>query len=153
MMVNWFGFAAMAQTIPDSAIRGCIDLAPIPHAEGAFFTSLNIYWLLVIAAGSPHADISYAFLRHCMSPEMDKLLTLEGGVGCRTSTWTDPEVNKIIPFYHRLGELHENARELPAIEAWPQIASLIDEVIAQVINTDIPIRQILEDAQVKAQAI
>jgi multiple sugar transport system substrate-binding protein len=153
MMVNWFGFAAMAQTIPTSGIRGCIDLAPIPHAEGAFSTSLNVYWLLVIAAGSPHADISYAFLRHCMSPEMDKLLTLEGGVGCRKSTWADPEVNQIIPFYHRLGELHENARELPAIEAWPQIASLIDEMIVLAIETETPIQQILEGAQARAQAI
>ncbi len=34
LMVNWFGFAAMAQTIPESRVKGCIGVAEIPHAEG-----------------------------------------------------------------------------------------------------------------------
>ena len=153
MMVNWFGFAAMAQTIASSSVKDCVDLAPIPHAEGASSTSLNIYWLLAIAAGSPRPDVSYAFLRHCMSPEMDQLLTLEGAVGCRKSTWTDPKVNRAIPFYHRLGELHKNARELPATEKWPQIASLIEELITRVVQTRIPIQELLEDTHAKGALI
>jgi multiple sugar transport system substrate-binding protein len=150
MMVNWFGFAAMAQTIADSAVKDCIDLAPIPHGEGAPSTSLNIYWLLVIAAGSPHSEIAYEFLCHCLTPEMDKLLTLEGAVGCRKSTWNDPEVNRVIPFYHRLNQLHENARELPRLEAWPQIASLIDELILLVLHSETPIQRLLEEAHAQS---
>ena len=153
MMVNWFGFAAMAQTIGGSAVKNCIDLAPIPHGEGSLSTSLNIYWLLAIAAGSPHARICYEFLRHCMTPEMDRLLTLEGAVGCRRSTWIDPEVSRAIPFFRRLEQLHANARELPRMEAWPQIASLIDELIAYVLQSETPVQQLLEEAHAKGLSI
>jgi multiple sugar transport system substrate-binding protein len=153
MMVNWFGFAAMAQTMADSAVKDCVDLAPIPHGEDSLSTSLNIYWLLAIGTGSPYADISYEFIRHCMTPEMDKLLTLEGAVGCRKSTWNDPEVNGVIPFYCRLGQLHENARELPRMEVWPQIASLIDELLTQVLQPDAPIQHLLEEAHAKGKSI
>jgi multiple sugar transport system substrate-binding protein len=129
MMVNWFGFAAMAETVADSRITGKVDIAPIPHAPGCLGTSLNIYWVLSIAAGSPHRDIAYRFLRHCATPAMDKLLTLEGGIGCRASTWADPEVNRTIPFYHRLASLHTNAREMPRLARWPEIAAIIDDLL------------------------
>ncbi len=150
MMVNWFGFAAMAQTSPESVVRGRVDLAPIPYSTGGASTSLNVYWLLCIPSGSPRVDLSYAFLRHCMSREMDQLLTLEGGVGCRRTTWRDPEVNAVIPFFHRLEEMHGNARELPALEIWPGIASLIDELIVEIIETQTPIPELLKETQANA---
>lgn len=153
MMINWFGFAAMAQTISESAVKDSVDVAPIPHSAGAASTSLNIYWLLCIPSGTKRAEVSYAFLRHCMSREMDKLLTLEGGVGCRRSTWADPEVNAIFPFFHRAEEIHRSARELPALEAWPQIASLIDELIVRVIQTEDPISDLLRDTQTTASRL
>jgi multiple sugar transport system substrate-binding protein len=153
MMVNWFGFAAMAETIAGSVVKGCIDLAPIPHGANGQSISLNVYWLLVIAAGSPHCEVAYEFLRHAMTPEMDKLLTLEGVVGCRKSTWADAEVNRVIPFYHRLEGLHENARELPRMETWPRIASLIDEVTTRAMGSDAPVAQLLEEAQDKAESM
>jgi hypothetical protein len=30
IMVNWFGFAAMSETLADSKVKGCIDIAQIP---------------------------------------------------------------------------------------------------------------------------
>src|SRR5271169_878548 len=65
MMVNWFGFAAMSETIVESKVKGRIAVAEIPHAEGWSGTSLNIYWILCIGAGSPHCEVAYKFLRHC----------------------------------------------------------------------------------------
>ncbi len=149
MMVNWFGFAAFAETTVDSKVKGLVEIAPIPHADGACSTSLNIYWLLTIAAGSPHPRFAYDFLRHCASPAMDKLLTTEGGVGCRRSTWTDPQVNTTVPFFHRLEQLHGNVRELPQTPAWPRIASVIDELVLSVLETDTPVEQLMRRADEK----
>jgi multiple sugar transport system substrate-binding protein len=153
MMVNWFGFAAMCETLPDSRVKGRVDIANVPHAAGGNSTSLNIYWLLSIAAGSPHSETAYAFLRHCLSEQMDKLLTLEGAIGCRRSTWADPEINKTIPFYNRLDDLHANARELPRRADWPEIASIIDELVLQAIQTEKPANQLLRAAAKKAQGL
>lgn len=151
MMVNWFGFAGMAETIADSQVKGAVDVTAIPHGEDGPSVSLNVYWILCIAAGSPHADIAYRFLQFCASPQMDKLLTLEGGIGCRKSTWADADVNATIPFYHKMEELHLVARELPRLSHWEKIASVIDELVLATINTDLPIVDLVQQAQGKAR--
>lgn len=147
MMVNWFGFASMAATIADSSVKGRVDIAPVPHAEGSQTVSLNSYWILGIGAGSPHAATAYGFLRHCASAAMDKLLTLEGGIGCRRSTWQDAEVNETVPFYHQIGALHASARELPRLPHWGELATAIDALVLDTINTDVPVADLVADHQ------
>jgi multiple sugar transport system substrate-binding protein len=148
LMVNWFGFAAMAQTSPDSKVRGKVAVAPGPGG-----VSLNVYWILAIAAGSPHSETAYRFLRHCASPEMDKLLTLAGGIGCRKSTWMDEEVNSAIPFYRAMEELHHDARELPRIANWARIAETIDCMIQDALRTDRKEAHLLVEAQARIDAL
>ncbi len=147
MMVNWFGFAAMAETIADSKVKGKLGIAPVPHAPGCKGTSLNIYWILSILSGSTHPEIAWRFLRHCASAEMDRLLTFEGGIGCRKSTWMDEEVNRSIPFYRGMEELHANAREMPRSEDWPEVARIIDRMVLAAIDTSEPAQSIVIRAQ------
>ncbi|RME71768.1 MAG: extracellular solute-binding protein [Chloroflexi bacterium] len=149
MMINWFGFAAMAETIAESQVKGKVDIATIPFEENGRTVSLNAYWILCIAAGTPHPDIAYEFIRHCASAPMDKLLTLEGGIGCRKSTWADGDVNQTIPFYHKMESLHHYARELPRLPHWAKLAGFIDELVLAVINTDRPIPELLQTVQEK----
>ena len=129
MMVNWFGFAAMSETIAESKVKGNVAVGLIPRGERGTHVSLNVYWVLSIGAGSPHKEVAWRFLRHCATPEMDKLLTLEGAIGCRKSTWRDADVNRVVPFYHRLESLHEGARELPRMANWAQLAAGIDRIV------------------------
>ncbi len=152
MMVNWFGFAAVCEQ-PGCPVKGKVAVAPIPAGEGGRSASLNAYWLLGIGAGSHHPAEAYAFLRHVASPEMDKLTTLEGGIGCRRSTWQDPEVNAAIPFYHRLAELHEHTRTLPRSRYLPRLVHVIDTAVQRALTGDEPTEAILRDAQIEASAI
>jgi multiple sugar transport system substrate-binding protein len=148
MMVNWFGFAAVAE-LPGSAVRGKVDVTSLPGSNAA----LNVYWVLGIGAGSTVKKEAYAFLRHLARPEMDRLTTLEGGIGCRFTTWRDPEVNRAIPFYYRLAELHQSMRELPRSKDFPAVAHLIDQAVQQAIDTDRASAKILGEAQSKAAGI
>jgi multiple sugar transport system substrate-binding protein len=150
MMINWFGFASMAESTAGSKVKGRVDVTTIPHAEGSASASLNVYWILCVAAGSPHAKIAYRFLRHCASAPMDKLLTLEGAIGCRRSTWRDPDVNAAIPFYHKMESLHRQARELPRLSQWAEIAAVIDELVLGAINTERPTSKLVQMAQKRA---
>ena len=152
MMVNWFGFASMSETIPDSKVKGCVAVAPVPSGGGRR-ASLNAYWILGIAAGSLHREVAWQFLRHCASPQMDKLLTLEGGIGCRKSTWSDEEVNARIPFYHCLEELHEEARELPCRSDWSRLAAVIDAMVLDALDTEETTAEILQRAQQRANSV
>jgi multiple sugar transport system substrate-binding protein len=146
MMVNWFGFAAVCEQ-PGTPVRGKVDVAPVPAGPGGRAVSLNVYWLLAIGAGSDHQEEAYAFIHHACGPAMDKLLTLEGGIGCRRSTWTDPEVNAAIPFMRRLDELHAPARELPRSQAWPRLVRVIDAAVQKAIKGDESTAAILREAQ------
>jgi multiple sugar transport system substrate-binding protein len=153
MMVNWFGFAAMAESHHDSKVRGKVGVASIPHAPGSPGTSLNIYWLLSIPFGAVHKETAWQFLRHCAIAKMDKLLTLEGGIGCRRSTWADSEVNTVIPFYSRMEQLHAQTREMPRMAEWPQVAEIIDRMVLAAINTGATIKSIAGDAQAEVQKV
>lgn len=146
MMVNWFGFAAHAHTSADSSVRGLVDIAPIPAGESGRSVSLNVYWILALAAGSPHRERAWQFLRHTLTPEMDKITTTSGAIGCRRSTWNDPAVIETIPFYRQLDALHANAREIPAMKDWPRVAPVIDTLMTQVISTNTPIGKLLQEA-------
>lgn len=149
MAINWFGFAFMSETSPDSKVRERVGVAKIPTGSGPS-ASLNVYWVLGIAAGSPHRDLAWSFLCHCVGPQMDKLATLEGAIGCRKSTWSDPQINAIVPFYRILRELHENARELPRLRNWSRLAEVIDQMVLDLINTDASVASILQRAQTRA---
>jgi multiple sugar transport system substrate-binding protein len=153
MMINWFGFASMAETIAESRVKGSVDIANIPHAEGSETVSLNSYWILVVGAGSPHAEVAYRFIRHCLSRPQDRLLTLEGGIGCRKSTWHDPEVNRVIPFYHKMEELHTYARALPRLSNWVELAQVIDAVVLETINSERLIAEIVDEKQAQLNQI
>jgi multiple sugar transport system substrate-binding protein len=146
MMINWFGFATTANTSPDSVVQGKVNVAPIPCVGQGNTTSLNVYWILSIAAGSPHQRAAWQFLRHTQTPAMDKLTTTSGAIGCRRSTWKDAEVNAAIPFYHRIEQLHAHAREIPQRSDWPRIAAIIDTLVTATATTSTPIDALLQQA-------
>jgi multiple sugar transport system substrate-binding protein len=152
MMVNWFGFAAVCEQ-PDSPIKGNVAIAELPTAARGESVSLSVYWTLQIAAGSRHKEEAYAFLRHVCTPAMDKLVTLEGAIGCRLSTWLDPEVNAIIPFYHRLVDLTPGARTLPRSRHFPRLAHIVDDLMQAALSSETPTAQLLRAAQTQAAGI
>lgn len=147
MAINWFGFASMCEVIEESSVKGKVDITELPHDENHKTASLNVYWLYTIGTGSKHQKLAYDFLRFATTPESDKLLTNEGGIGCRKSTWNDVEINKTIPFYHKLETLHENALTLPQTPVWPKVAELIDKMVLEALESDIPSQNLLEETQ------
>jgi multiple sugar transport system substrate-binding protein len=147
LAINWFGFASMCEVIPESKTKGKVNIAELPCDPAHQTASLNVYWLYTIGKGSEYHQLAYDFLRFATEASSDKLLTQEGGIGCRKSTWADAEINAEIPFYHKMEHLHENAQTLPQIKNWPQIAELIDQMVLQAVVTDIPSTVLLKKAQ------
>ncbi len=150
LMINWFGFATAAHTTESSAVRGHVDVASLPRGTHGSSVSLNVYWLLAIASGSPHPATAWQFLKHVLSPGMDKLTTVSGAIGCRRSTWSDPEVNASVPFYHRIAELHTQAREIPQRADWPAIATIIDDLVTAALSGAQSVESLLQQADARA---
>jgi multiple sugar transport system substrate-binding protein len=153
MAINWFGFASMCEVIEASKVKGKVDITELPHSKNCKTASLNVYWLYTIGSGSQHKNIAYNFLRFATTPKSDKLLTNEGGIGCRKSTWNDAEINKSIPYYNKLEMLHENALTLPQTPIWPKVAELIDGMVMQAINGFIPSELLLKETQNNIQKL
>ncbi len=153
MMVNWFGFASVCEVAETSKVKGKVEVTSIPHNPTSPSASLNVYYLYALASGSKNKELAYQFLKFAVNAENDKLLTKEGGIGCRKSTWKDPEINKLIPYYHKLSELHKNAQTLPQKSNWAKIASIIDEVVLEAVNTGKTISEILKQGQEKINSL
>lgn len=153
MMVNWFGFASMCEFLEDSKVKGKVDIANVPAGPTGEGISLNAYWMYVIGSGSEHKELAYNFINYAVNAKNDKLLTLEGAIGCRKSTWVDRDVNKEVPYYYKLEELHKNTRSLPRKSNWSEIANVIDQLVLEVINTSKEIKIILDTAQKKVDRI
>lgn len=157
LMCNWFGFAALGERWEASRVRGRIDVAPLPRGPGSGqagrSVSLNVFWVLALASGSRQKELAWSSMRHLASAPMDKLTTLEGAIGVRRSTWADREVNRLIPFFHKLEELHAHARELPAHPRLADIAHVIDDLLAQATGTSLPLERLLREAQDRIERI
>ncbi|RYG21612.1 MAG: extracellular solute-binding protein [Chitinophagaceae bacterium] len=147
MMINWFGFATMAELDEHSKVKGKVYIDLLPANPDQISASLNVYWLYTIGSGSKHKDLAYDFIRFATNVANDKALTLEGGIGCRTSTWSDPEINRIIPYYHKLETLHVVAKMLPQHKNWAKIAESIDQLVISAITTDTSSAALLKRAQ------
>ena len=153
MMANWFGFASAAQTLPESAVRDKIGVAPIPAGPGGHSTSLNVFWMLSIPSGSANKALAWKFLKHCATAEMDKLLTLGGAVGTRLSTWSDSDVNARIPFFKQLIPLHEDARTFPVDRRLPALLHEIERALVRTLDTDDDVADVARDLQRDASAV
>jgi multiple sugar transport system substrate-binding protein len=146
LMANWFGFAALGDSM-DGPVKGKIDIAPLPAGPGGRSVSLNVFWMLTLAAGSRNPELAWDFMRHAATPAMDRLTTSEGAIGVRLSTWSDPEINARIPYYGKLETLHEYAREMPRHPRLSAFAHVIDRMLAQALETSAPSRDLLIEAQ------
>ena len=153
LMTNWFGFAALGETWESSRVRGLVDIAPLPAGEGGSSVSLNVFWVLALAAGSSSPDLAWAFLRHLATAPMDKLTTLEGAIGVRRSTWVDREVNSLVPYYHKLEALHERARELPLHPRLADISHVVDDLLGRAVAGDVPSAVLLDEAQRRVEEL
>ena len=153
LMTNWFGFAALGETWESSRVRGLVDIAPLPAGEGGRSVSLNVFWVLTLASGSPSPELAWAFLRHLATAPMDKLTTLEGAIGVRRSTWADREVNSLVPYYHKLDTLHERARELPLHPRLSDISHVVDGLLGRAVASDVPSAVLLDEAQRRVEEL
>lgn len=147
LMPNWFGFAAYCDTAPDSKVKGLVDVAPLPAGPGGRSVSLNVFWVLAIGAGSRNKPLAWDFLRHCATAPMDRRTTTEGAIGVRRSTWDDAEINASIPYYHRLGWLHDHAREMPITPDLARISHIVDRMMTAAVTTTRDTADLLAEAQ------
>ncbi|MFE5320581.1 extracellular solute-binding protein [Paenibacillus sp. NPDC056579] len=148
MMWNWAGFAAVAEMPGMSRIAGKVRTGLIPKGDGpgGRHMSLNIYWILGIAAGSTQPEMAYRFLNETASAAMDKVTSMSGGNGTRLSTWRDEEVRKQFPYYEQIEAVHQNVKSPLPIPEYPAI----NEVLSQMVDDALQLRLEVPEALSRA---
>ncbi|WP_170323994.1 ABC transporter substrate-binding protein [Cryptosporangium phraense] len=141
LMVNWAGYAAMCAP-------GAVACAPVPNG-----VSLNIYWVWVVAAGSAAPGPAYEFLKHLASPEMDVITSLSGATGVRLSTWRDPRVRALSPYYEVIEEVHRGVLSPPPVTDWPSVAGVLSSAIHDVMRERVDPAAALAAASAEIDAV
>jgi multiple sugar transport system substrate-binding protein len=152
LMTNWFGFAALGDSV-EGPVKGKIDIAPLPAGPGGESVSLNVFWMLTLARGSRQPELAWDFMRHAATAAMDRLTTIEGAIGARRSTWTDPDINATVPYYGKLDMLHARAREMPRHPRLSDIAHVVDAMLTRALTSATPSAELLVDAQAEIEGI
>lgn len=153
MMWNWCGFAAITEVPEFSKIVGKTRCAKVPRGEHGSHTSLNIYWVLTIPAGSKNKDLAYRYMRFAAGKEMDKLTSTEGANGTRLSTWRNPEVQAMCQYYEIIEEVHKQVMSPPAIAEYPAINEVFSMMVDDTLHERKSVVDALNDAARKCEAI
>jgi len=131
MMVNWCGFATMAEMPEQSRIVGKNGLGLVPRGSGprGVHTSINVYWVLAIPMRSTKKALAYDFLRATVGPTMDEVTARNGCIATRLSTWRDPDILRQFPVYATIDAVHGNVNNPPPIPEWPRIADVLNVAV------------------------
>lgn len=153
MMWNWCGFSAVAELPPSKIIgKNRVGVVPRGDQQGTHM-SLNIYWVLGIPAGSQNKGLAWDFMRHCATPEMDKITSLAGGTGTRLSTWRDPEIQQKFNYYTAIEQVHRNVESPPRLPEYPQLNEVFNQMQWAAVTGQKSVPQALEDAANEIESI
>ncbi|GCE07662.1 extracellular solute-binding protein [Dictyobacter aurantiacus] len=155
MMVNWCGFATMAEVPEQSRVVGKNGLGLIPRGDSAHgaHTSINVYWVLAVAAGSAQKELAYAFLRSTASPALDKVTALNGCIATRYTTWRDPEILRQFPVYSTIEAVHKSVDSPPPIPQWPAITEILNVAIDDALHQRKSVEEALTWASAQARQL
>lgn len=147
MMWNWCGFGVVAD-MPPSRVIGKTKFGPIPRGDGplGLHMSLSSYWTLTIPSGCRDPEAAWDFMRSTAGVEMDRVTSVEGGIGCRLSTWRDEEIQEKFRCYQHIEETHENSEMLPSIPETTGIVAILNESIDEAHTRKKGVAEALEEA-------
>jgi multiple sugar transport system substrate-binding protein len=144
MMVNWCGFAALSAN-PGSPTHGLVAATSAPGGDGpaGSVVTMNAYWVLAIAAGCTEPDRAYELMRSIAAPEMDVITARSQGSAVRRDTWARPDVQALAPYYYALESAHAGARAIPRDPGWPQMAEILNDMMAAVVTGADPLKSLM----------
>lgn len=150
---QWAGFACMAEIPEYSKVVGKTGYALVPRGDKGKHTTVNVYWVLTIPAGSQEKEGAYEFLLAAASKLGDKLTTEAGAIGTRLSTWRDEEIQSRWPFYRIMEKVHENAKSPPQIPEYHEINEKLNEMVDNVVKLRKTPREALDETAEEVRRI
>ena len=133
--VGWPGWYAADSVNSDyCAFPGIVS-------EGAESFNSNIYgiWTLGIPANSRYKESALELLKYLMDPDVQKETIAYGGVPCRYSCLTDPEILELNPHLDVICTALENGIYRPSTRKWPEFYAILGNRMTEILTGKIDI--------------
>jgi multiple sugar transport system substrate-binding protein len=150
-MWHWSHIAVWAEMPDRSKIIGQNGIGLVPVAKkGIPHTTMLGYWYFAVSNASKHKDATYKAINWLTNKANDKLDAQNGTVGCRFSTYHDPEILKQFPFYPSIEKtLAAGTNTLPKVPEYAQIDDAIGVAVSKVLAGETTAKAALDDAAAK----
>ncbi len=138
----------------DSAVRGKVGIAPLPHFPGAESAAALGGWQIGISAYSDLKKESFQFLKYVTSRAVQKKLALKLGWNPgRTDVYDDPEVLRRMPYLSELREVFAHAYPRPLLPYYTLISEVLQRYLNAALSGKQPVPAALAAAQKDSQRI
>lgn len=139
-----------AQTVltPDQ-----VGYAPIPRGTGeeARLAPFFAMWSSVLSQFAPNPDAAYEFMSWLSL--QDKQYAELGGIPCRESTYTDPEMLERFPHFEVINATMPFAQSLPSFPEWTEVSDAVGQAAQRVILGESEPEAAVEQAQTEVDEI
>lgn len=134
---NWPYAWQVANDPERSRVAGDVGIAPLPHFEGGESVSTLGGWMVGVSAFSERQDAAWTFAEFLTSPEIQKLLAVEGGLApTRTALYEDPEVLSAQPQLERMRDVFRAATPRPRTPLYPAVSNALQRYFSRMISDD-----------------
>lgn len=154
------GNAALAQGWPgwyvpsaDSNANYTVIPTKLNASDTAKNTAMYGVWTVGICNNSQNKELTLKLLEYLMSKETQLASVPLGGVPCRYSCLTDPEVLKTMPHLQTVCDALEVGVYRPVIEQWAEFTNILGTEMDSVIQGTKDMDKGLADAQTQLEAL
>lgn len=160
MMVWWWTYSVLtgdrSRLKPEQ-----VGFAPMLRVGQAQSPTVAIVMPFGISRQSRHQEAAWEFMKWVSNPVLEKAIVCDKSdpqsadiVATHTATYLDEAVNAANHGLHRaaLASLQQ-ARTVPQLAAWPQIATALESAISEIVSSGKPVRPALDDAAAQVARI
>ena len=110
----------------DSAVKGKIGVAVLPHSKGGKSATCIGGWQLAVSAFSKNKAEAVKFVRYLSSPEVSKMQAIMAShLPVFTEVYKDPEVLKANPWFQFAAPIVATAKARPVTPRYQEVSDAI----------------------------
>ena len=114
------------ETDADSAVKGKIGVAVLPHSKGGKSATCIGGWQLAVSAFSKNKAEAVKFVRYLSSPEVSKMQAIMAShLPVFTEVYKDPEVLKANPWFQFAAPIVATAKARPVTARYQEVSDAI----------------------------
>jgi len=134
---NWPYAWQVANDPEQSRVAGDVGIAPLPRFGGGQSVSTLGGWMVGVSALSEHKEAAWTFVEFLTSPEIQKLLAVEGGLApTREALYEDAEVLAAQPQLERMRDVFRAAVPRPRTPLYPAVSNALQRYFSRMISSD-----------------